>query len=129
MCLTAFTFVANAQQQTTQKAQSATPATPTSELKKNNDDKRTREASTLSVTERNAAARRHKDGNANGASPNLNDSRDTRQKGGSTSAENNANSSKEDDRSRKELQKPQQNGADGARRSTGKRENSPNAAE
>lgn len=71
MCLTAFTVAANAQQQTTQKQQGETPATPTSELKKTQTEKKT----TLTTTERNAAVRRHKETRANGASPSLNDSR------------------------------------------------------
>lgn len=71
LCLTAFSIAANAQQQTTQKVQGETPATATSELKKTKTEQKT----TLTVTERNAAARRHNSAKANGASPSLTDSR------------------------------------------------------
>lgn len=75
LCLTAFTMAAHAQQRTTQKEQGATPATATSDLKKSEVEKKDKSTGTLTLAERNAAARRHKTTKANGASPSLNDSR------------------------------------------------------
>lgn len=75
LCLTAFTMAASAQQQTTQKTQTSTPATGTSELKKADGQKKGSNASTLTTAERSAAARRHQSTKANGASPSLTDSK------------------------------------------------------
>lgn len=74
LCLTAFSVAANAQQQTTQKEQGETPVTATSDLKKPEEEK-SKGGKTLTLAERNAAARRHKETKANGASPSLTDSR------------------------------------------------------
>lgn len=116
----AFATAVNAQQQTTQKTQTSTPATGTNELKKTDAQKKADSKGTLTTAERNAAARRHRETRNNGASPSLTDSR-----AGGAATKDNAPANTDKTPKKVENAKEPDNGQ---RRSTGQRTNSGSTA-